>query len=187
MSRASDLLEEIAELNRLSDEVCRLCDHGKNNLLALEGELDDYADTLIGKLSHEDAECSQDALAMLILANEGFGLNDYPRIVAADSEKIAARSMRLAAAVQRWLEKTLSKSAEDIGLGRYQKPHAAALNDIDGIRISSPNGWWLLRPSNTQDVLVFRAESASEEGLERLKNMALQEVTKLGYTLNFPE
>lgn len=66
-------------------------------------------------------------------------------------------------------------------------PEGTTLNDIDGIRISSPHGWWLLRPSNTQDVLVFRAESASEEGLERLKNMALQEVTKLGYTLNFPE
>lgn len=59
------------------------------------------------------------------------------------------------------------------------------LDDIDGIRISGPDGWWLLRPSNTQAVLVFRAESASQKGLERLKDMALQEVMKLGYTLNF--
>ncbi|MCX7360554.1 MAG: phosphomannomutase, partial [Alphaproteobacteria bacterium] len=41
--------------------------------------------------------------------------------------------------------------------------------DIDGVRVSTPDGWWLLRASNTQAVLVARCESANEEGLERLK------------------
>ncbi len=59
------------------------------------------------------------------------------------------------------------------------------LDDIDGVRVSTPDGWWLLRPSNTQNVLVARVESNSEQGLERLKNMASEEVTKLGYTLPF--
>ena len=36
------------------------------------------------------------------------------------------------------------------------------------MRVSTPDGWWLLRASNTQDVLVARAESDSEEGLARL-------------------
>lgn len=66
-----------------------------------------------------------------------------------------------------------------------QLPEGYSLDDIDGIRISGPDGWWLLRPSNTQAVLVFRAESNREDGLERLKNMALAEIEKLGYTLNF--
>lgn len=44
----------------------------------------------------------------------------------------------------------------------------AQVNDIDGARVNTPDGWWLLRASNTQDVLVARAESASAEGLERL-------------------
>lgn len=60
-----------------------------------------------------------------------------------------------------------------------------ALDDIDGVRVSTPDGWWILRPSNTQDVLVARAESNSAEGLERLKNMVGEEVRKLGYTLAF--
>ena len=34
--------------------------------------------------------------------------------------------------------------------------------------ITNDDGWWLLRASNTQDVLVARAESDSEEGLARL-------------------
>ncbi|MCB9982385.1 MAG: phosphomannomutase/phosphoglucomutase [Rhodospirillales bacterium] len=59
------------------------------------------------------------------------------------------------------------------------------LDDIDGIRVSGPDGWWLLRPSNTQAVLVFRAESPSPEGLERLKEMAKAEVEALGFAMNF--
>ncbi|MEM7688535.1 MAG: phosphomannomutase/phosphoglucomutase [Pseudomonadota bacterium] len=42
------------------------------------------------------------------------------------------------------------------------------VNATDGVRVNTADGWWLLRASNTQDVLVARAESDSEEGLERL-------------------
>src|SRR5690606_32948585 len=44
----------------------------------------------------------------------------------------------------------------------------ADVNDTDGVRVTTDDGWWLLRASNTQDVLVARAESDSEEGLDRL-------------------
>jgi len=44
----------------------------------------------------------------------------------------------------------------------------AEVNDTDGVRVTTDDGWWLLRASNTQDVLVARAESFTEEGLERL-------------------
>lgn len=46
----------------------------------------------------------------------------------------------------------------------------ASYNDIDGMRVQTPDGWWLLRASNTQAVLVARCESSSQAGLERLKN-----------------
>lgn len=42
------------------------------------------------------------------------------------------------------------------------------VNATDGVRVTNADGWWLLRASNTQDVLVARAESDSEAGLERL-------------------
>lgn len=45
----------------------------------------------------------------------------------------------------------------------------AAINDIDGVRVTTPDGWWLLRASNTQAVLVGRAEARDEMGLKRLK------------------
>ena len=44
----------------------------------------------------------------------------------------------------------------------------ADVNMIDGARVNTPDGWWLLRASNTQNVLVARAESGSAAGLDRL-------------------
>jgi len=41
--------------------------------------------------------------------------------------------------------------------------------DLDGIRCSSDCGWWLLRASNTQDVLVLRFEANSESGIKEQK------------------
>jgi phosphomannomutase len=54
----------------------------------------------------------------------------------------------------------------------------ADVNPVDGVRVNGPDGWWLLRASNTQDVLVARAESKSEAGLARLK-AALEAQLKL--------
>jgi phosphomannomutase len=44
----------------------------------------------------------------------------------------------------------------------------ADVDGTDGVRVSTADGWWLLRASNTQDVLVARAESEDQAGLDRL-------------------
>jgi phosphomannomutase len=44
----------------------------------------------------------------------------------------------------------------------------ADVDDTDGVRVTTADGWWLLRASNTQDVLVARAESEDQAGLDRL-------------------
>ncbi len=61
-----------------------------------------------------------------------------------------------------------------------------SLNTIDGVRVSTPDGWWLLRPSNTQNVLVARTEASSREGISRLNDMVAREVKNLGYDISFP-
>jgi phosphomannomutase len=48
------------------------------------------------------------------------------------------------------------------------KAEGADVNNTDGARVNTEDGWWLLRASNTQDVLVARAEASSKEGLDRL-------------------
>ena len=42
------------------------------------------------------------------------------------------------------------------------------VDGTDGVRVTNNDGWWLLRASNTQDVLVARAESGTQAGLTRL-------------------
>jgi phosphomannomutase len=44
----------------------------------------------------------------------------------------------------------------------------AEVNRTDGARVGTADGWWLLRASNTQDVLVARAEAKDQAGLDRL-------------------
>ena len=61
------------------------------------------------------------------------------------------------------------------------------IDDIDGIRVSTPDGWWLMRPSNTQSVLVARAEANDDAGLTRLTDMAIAQVKKVGYDLVFEQ
>ena len=47
-------------------------------------------------------------------------------------------------------------------------PEVESVNTTDGVRVNTADGWWLLRASNTQDVLVARAEAKDEAGLDRL-------------------
>lgn len=54
------------------------------------------------------------------------------------------------------------------------------VNDVDGVRVSSQDGWWLLRASNTQDVLVARCEAQSAEALERLKDQVRNAIRGVG-------
>jgi len=44
----------------------------------------------------------------------------------------------------------------------------ATVDRTDGARVNTDDGWWLLRASNTQDVLVARAEAKDQAGLDRL-------------------
>jgi phosphomannomutase len=43
------------------------------------------------------------------------------------------------------------------------------VSDTDGVRVLTDDGWWVLRSSNTQAVLVARCEASSDAGLERLQ------------------
>jgi phosphomannomutase len=56
----------------------------------------------------------------------------------------------------------------------------ATVNDIDGVRVNTEDGWWLLRASNTQDVLVARCEAFSPEGLTRLKALLVEQLSASG-------
>jgi phosphomannomutase len=63
------------------------------------------------------------------------------------------------------------------------RQQGAEVIDIDGVRVKSPDGWWLVRASNTQAVIVARAESATEAGLVRLKAEIIAQLAESGLSV----
>ncbi|MET0248509.1 MAG: phosphoglucomutase/phosphomannomutase PgmG [Sphingobium sp.] len=63
-----------------------------------------------------------------------------------------------------------SRAPSDIvnAVRKSLEAQGAQIISIDGVRVSTADGWWLLRASNTQALLTARAESRDEDGLRRL-------------------
>lgn len=58
--------------------------------------------------------------------------------------------------------------------------NGATVNATDGARVNTEDGWWLLRASNTQDVLVARAEAKDQAGLDRLMEQIDSQLAESG-------
>ena len=56
----------------------------------------------------------------------------------------------------------------------------AKVSATDGVRVQTEDGWWLLRASNTQAVLVARCEATTEAGLDRLKAALVAQLSASG-------
>ncbi|MDA1022690.1 MAG: phosphomannomutase/phosphoglucomutase [Proteobacteria bacterium] len=66
---------------------------------------------------------------------------------------------------------------------RLKEIPGLSIHDIDGVRVETADGWWLLRASNTQAVLVARCESETGDGLERLKKALREQLQASGLSL----
>jgi len=51
--------------------------------------------------------------------------------------------------------------------------------DVDGVRVLFPDGWGLVRASNTQPVLVLRFEARSAERLQEIRTLVENRVADL--------
>jgi len=65
-------------------------------------------------------------------------------------------------------------------VGARLAAEGADVNTVDGLRVTTADGWWLLRASNTQDVLVARCEGRDEAGLARLRDALVAQVSASG-------
>jgi phosphomannomutase len=81
-------------------------------------------------------------------------MDEMPRSVATPELRFPVEASRKFAVVDEVLERLSAEGAK--------------VDATDGARVATDDGWWLLRASNTQDVLVARAEAKDEAGLERL-------------------
>jgi phosphomannomutase len=93
-------------------------------------------------------------------------MDEMPPSLATPELRFAVEESRKFAVVKEVLER-LEESGADV-------------NPVDGARVKTDDGWWLLRASNTQDVLVGRAEGRDREALDRLVTQLDEQLAKSG-------
>ncbi len=119
-----------------------------------------FADKYISKQNHGYDDALYAAIRIInILAKSGKKLSDLRKSL---PQSFSTAEIRIEVLEEKKflvideLKNKLAKSKIDF-------------NDVDGIRATNDNGWWLIRASNTQAVLVARCEADSKKNLEILK------------------
>ena len=69
-------------------------------------------------------------------------------------------------------------------ISKKQKKINENVIDIDGVRVPSANGWWLLRASNTQSEVVLRCEADSKENLKKQLMSVKNEISKIDSSIS---
>ena len=59
----------------------------------------------------------------------------------------------------------------------------AEVNGVDGLRVTTADGWWLLRASGTEPKITCRCEARDEAGLERLMQTLRRELRASGISI----
>ncbi len=70
-----------------------------------------------------------------------------------------------------------------IKVGRFGE---GKINTIDGIRVDYPEGWGLIRASNTSPQLVMRFEADSQEAFVKIKEVFRKQMLKVDPSLTLP-
>lgn len=131
------------------------------------------------KMQETGAQFAGEASGHLFFADAYFGFDDgiyaalrVARIVAESGKKLselvdalpvlfASEEMRIDCADEK-------KFAVVEAIAETLKLDGAQVETLDGVRVSTPEGWWLLRASNTQAVLVARAEGTTRAATEQM-------------------
>jgi phosphomannomutase len=95
-------------------------------------------------------------------------MDEMPRSVATPELRFPVEASRKFAVVEEILQRLSAEGAK--------------VDATDGARVNTEDGWWLLRASNTQDVLVARAEAKNEAGLDCLVAQIDEQLALCGVT-----
>ncbi len=127
----------------------------------------------------------------IFFADKWFGFDDglYAGVRVLD---VVARSEEPLSVFRESLPVTLSTPEVRFDCDDYRKfkvieevaarlrKEGAHVSEIDGVRVNTKDGWWLLRASNTQAVLVARVEGHDQAGLDRLKDALVHQLEQSG-------
>lgn len=82
-------------------------------------------------------------------------LKEFPKALATPEIRIETTEEKKLSLVEKLKDQFSSRSEVKV-------------NNLDGIRVSYPQGWALARPSNTQPVIVFRFEARDKESMDHM-------------------
>ena len=182
------IIADVKASQTLYDEIARL---GGNPLMWKTGH-----SLLKAKMAETGSPLAGEMSGHIFFADRYYGFDDAPycgirlmSLVSKSDEPLSALRNRLPSVINTpevrfQVDETRKFAVVEEIRSRMQAEEAGNpdldVNAIDGIRVQTPDGWWLLRASNTQDVLVARAESQSDEGLERLKAQLVGQLEQSG-------
>lgn len=131
------------------------------------------------KMREVEAKFAGEASGHLFFADEYYGYDDgiyaalrLIRLVAASGKPLSElvdALPRLHASAELRIECPDARKFDVVAaIAEQLKRDGADVNTLDGVRVSTRDGWWLLRASNTQAALVARAEGTTQEATDRL-------------------
>jgi len=175
------IISEVKASQVLYDEIARL---GGRPLMWKTGH-----SLLKAKMAETGAPLAGEMSGHIFFAENYYGFDDglyaavrLLEIIDRGGQPLAALVARLPAAVNTpEIRFTVDEARKFAIVDEVRDRLAAAgadMIDIDGVRVRTADGWWLLRASNTQNVLVVRCESADDAGLARLKAAVAAELAK---------
>ncbi|GAJ07402.1 unnamed protein product, partial [marine sediment metagenome] len=85
--------------------------------------------------------------------------------------ELAARVPKYFATPEIRIETTDEKKFKIVEKLKAELSGSYKIIDIDGVRVDFPDGWGLIRASNTQPVLVLRFEAKTKQRLEEIRNL----------------
>jgi len=166
------IISEVKASQVLFDEIARM---GGQPLMWKTGH-----SLLKSKMAETGAPLAGEMSGHIFFADRYFGFDDglYAAVrlldlLATDGPSLAERIDALPSAfntpeLRFTVDDTRKFEIVEEVRGRLRAEGADVI-DVDGVRVRTADGWWLLRASNTQNVLVARCESRDPAGLERLK------------------
>lgn len=150
------------------------------------------------KMAETGALLAGEMSGHMFFADEYFGFDDG-LYAAVRLFALMTESNQPLSALRAHLPKTQSTPelridcADDIKFSVMEKvkqklsTNGAQFSDVDGVRVNTTDGWWLLRASNTQAALVARCESDSKEGLTRLQENLSAALAAQGVAMKLAE
>lgn len=150
--------------------------HGGNPIMAATGH-----SLIKARMQETGAALAGEMSGHMFFADRYYGFDDGLYAAARLAEIVAGSSVPLGEMLADWpatvntpeirvdcpdaIKFAVVEQAKAYFRGRYD------VIDVDGVRLTFPDGWGLLRASNTQPVLVLRFEAETPERLEEIRRL----------------